>query len=730
MRLSVSTPQRWLLIILVIYIALGITYSIVIPLSETPDESEHFRYMQAIARSGKLPVMLPERDANLTLEAHQPPLYYLIGAALTGRLDLDPGDNPPDNPCFSFEPDDPGRKTAYLHNSDEWPPQRDVYRAFLLMRWLSVLIGAATVWLAYLIGNQVVPTITWFGPAAAAMLAFNPQFIFITASMNNDVLTMLLGAAIVALSISAISWPRMSIYALLGIITGLGMLTKFALIAFWPLAFLAAVWPAIQISRSPFSVRMNSRGLFSRLVIITLLPLMIAGWWYFRNYQLYGDPLMWAVTLAAKGSVIARTSPFAITDLGEFASLHFQSFWLWFGWLNIKAPGWIYGLLLLVCLLAAAGLIRLLMKRNVPVELPALVINGLAILVIYASLLRYIQTVNWTGYQGRLAFAAVASIAMFVALGLVALVGKKLVVGIATGLLLLAVAALLFLLLPAYPRPAIYQPGQELTRTCARFEGGLQVEAVGSGSSVGPGELLPVTIYGYGLADTAQPQMISVRLLGADGQDIGQAMADFGWHAGEVVSATVDIPVAEGARAARAVLDVALVGEDGRNQTATSATGRVLDVPVSLEIVKITPSELLSPTPEFKTAAIFGDQLALIGYDVDKNNDGLAIILYWLVREKMPADYTTFIHILDEEGQIVAQNDSQPTGGVYPTSIWDKGEIVADRKEMDLPEETIDQELRVVTGIYLLETLERLPVWDTSGQHQPGDQWPIELVTP
>ena len=261
-----------------------------------------------------------------------------------------------------------GAKSAFLHNSDEWPPQRDVYRAFLLMRWISVLMGAATVCLAYVIGSQMVPTIAWFGPAVAAMLAFNPQFILVTASMNNDVPTTLLGAAIVALSVSAISRPRMPIYVLLGIVTGLGLLTKFALIAFWPLALLAAVWPAIQISRSPFTVRLNPDGLFSRLLIVTLLPLLIAGWWYLRNYLLYGDPLMWDVTLAAKGSVIARTSPFTITDLGEFASLHFQSYWLWFGWLNIKAPGWIYGLLLLVCLIAAAGLIRLLMKRNVPVE--------------------------------------------------------------------------------------------------------------------------------------------------------------------------------------------------------------------------------------------------------------------------------------------------------------------------------------------------------------------------
>ena len=91
------------------------------------------------------------------------------------------------------------------------------------------------------------------------------------------------------------------------------------------------------------------------------------------------------------------------------------------------------------------------------------------------------------------------------------------------------------------------------------------MEAVDSGSRAVPGDFLPVTIFGYGLADTVQPQMMSVRLLGANGQDVGQATAELGWHAGEVVAATVDVPVDEGALPARAVLDVAMV-----NETATS----------------------------------------------------------------------------------------------------------------------------------------------------------------
>ncbi len=727
MRFSISPSQRWLLILLAIYAVLGISYSIVVPLAETPDESEHFRYMQVLTLTGQLPVMQPQIEDNFTQEAHQPPLYYLAGAALFGRMNLDPADNPPDNPCFSFQPDDPGRKSAYLHSSDEWFPQRDVYRAFLFMRWLSVLMGAATICFAYIIGRQVVPTIEWFAPAAAALLAFNPQFIFVTASMSNDVPTTLLGATIVALSSAAISRPRLWVYILLGIAAGMGMLSKFALIAFWPLALLAAVWPSIQVTRSPFAVRFTFRGLIGRLWPVILLPLLIAGWWYFRNYQLYGDPLIWAETLAAKGAVIARTAPFAFSDLVEFLSLHFQSYWLWFGWLNIKAPDWVYGLLVALCLAAAAGLVRLLLKRNLPVELPALSINGLAVLAIYASLLQYIQTVNWTGYQGRLAFAAAASIAMFIALGLAALAGRRLLFGVAGGMLILAVSALLLLLLPSYPRPEIYQPAKELTRTCARFDGGLQVEAVAGGSRVAAGDFLPVTVYGYGLDAAQQPQMLTVRLRGADGQEVGHASAGVTWRAGEVVGTEVDIPVSADALPARAVLDVVMSDEDGRQQNATSATARQLDVPVSLQTVKIAPGEVFRVDPQIIVGANFGDQMTLLGYDLDIDDPEPAITLYWQARESMVADYTTFVHIIDGAAESIAQNDSQPTGGVYPTSIWDKGEIVADRKEFVLPQDAQRTELRLAAGVYQLETMERLPVWDSSGRRQPDDRWLSEL---
>lgn len=691
---------RWLLLIIIAYLLLAFGYSIAVPLAETPDESEHFLYLQHIALERALPVMSPVREENDTLEGHQPPLLYLAGAALTAGIEMDTADNLPPNPCFSFEPDDAGRQHAYLHRPQEWPPQRGVYQVFQLMRWLSVLMGAATVALAYVLGRQLYPTGERVALVAAALLAFNPQFIFITASLNNDVPTTLLGAAIVALSIKAAQRPRRRYFAGLGILVGLGILTKFALLAFWPLALLAVAVGARRARRLSFLV--------PRLVAVILLPVLIAGWWYWRAYLLYGDPLMWDVTLAAKGTVVGREGALALSDLGEFILLHFQSYWLWFGWLNVKAPPVVYGLLAVAVATAVVGLLVLARKRRLPLNATALLFNILAILAIYASLWRYIQTINWTGYQGRLAFAAAAPIALVLALGLVSLGGGRLGQVVGGGLLALSALAIPLTILPAYPRPQIYQPPPDLARTCARFASGLQVEAIDVAPQTKPGQTLQATVYGYGLHTPGEPQQVALQLVGREGEVVGQVAAPLRWQAGEVVSATLALPVAASALPARAEVAVGMRTPAGAWQTATSATGRVLQIPLGVQTVKIAPQRPFIPTPQQTTAANFGDQLALVGYDLVQDGRRVTVTLYWQALASMSHNYTTFIHVLDERGELLTQSDGQPQQGGYPTAIWDVGEIVADAKTVTLPGD--DGRYQLVAGVYLLATGQRLPL--------------------
>jgi len=90
------------------------------------------------------------------------------------------------------------------------------------------------------------------------------------------------------------------------------------------------------------------------------------------------------------------------------------------------------------------------------------------------------------------------------------------------------------------------------------------------------------------------------------------------------------------------------------------------------------------------------------------------LTFYWQARREMGEDYTVFVHLLDGE-EIVAQADSQPQDGDYPTSIWDEGEVVIDKHRLttgELPPGEHD----LWAGIYLLETMERLPVIDAQGE--------------
>jgi 4-amino-4-deoxy-L-arabinose transferase-like glycosyltransferase len=251
------THKHWLTLILLLYLLLGVAYSWVVPLGEAPDEVDHFLYVRYLLEERAFPVMRPVAADNEPMEANQPPLFYLLNAAVTASFPMTAPADLPLNACFTFDPYDGGRAHFYLHDAAEAAPFAPDYLAFRVARLFSVLLGAVVVWLAYRLGRQLVPDDGRVGLLAAGLLAFNPQFLFMMASVNNDVLTAVLGAAILTFSIQAALNPSPRLFALLGGLVGLGLLTKFALLAFWPLPVLAAIWPVIRyplaVFRNPHS---------------------------------------------------------------------------------------------------------------------------------------------------------------------------------------------------------------------------------------------------------------------------------------------------------------------------------------------------------------------------------------------------------------------------------------------------------------------------------------------
>jgi hypothetical protein len=113
-------------------------------------------------------------------------------------------------------------------------------------------------------------------------------------------------------------------------------------------------------------------------------------------------------------------------------------------------------------------------------------------------------------------------------------------------------------------------------------------------------------------------------------------------------------------------------------------------------------------------------QVSLTGYKVDKTEvkagETIQVALYWRPQKKMAEDYTVFVHLVGEAGTLWGQHDSQPVNGYYPTSFWDQDEVVKDKHEFVVSEDTPPGKYRIEAGMYRLADGQRLAIVDQDGQ--------------
>jgi hypothetical protein len=105
----------------------------------------------------------------------------------------------------------------------------------------------------------------------------------------------------------------------------------------------------------------------------------------------------------------------------------------------------------------------------------------------------------------------------------------------------------------------------------------------------------------------------------------------------------------------------------------------------------------------------------------------MALRLFWQALQKPEDDFTVFVHLTGADGRVLAQVDSQPRHGSYPTSLWDRGETVEDEHVLALPSDLPPGPYGVKVGLYRLRTLERLPVFDAGGGRMPNDEVPLNV---
>jgi hypothetical protein len=90
-------------------------------------------------------------------------------------------------------------------------------------------------------------------------------------------------------------------------------------------------------------------------------------------------------------------------------------------------------------------------------------------------------------------------------------------------------------------------------------------------------------------------------------------------------------------------------------------------------------------------------------------------------------NYKVFAHLVDSDGRLVAQRDSEPAGGSRPTTTWLPNEAITDRVGLLLPPDLEPGEYGLLVGMYNPETLERLPLLNAAGE-VVGDSVPLTSV--
>jgi hypothetical protein len=133
-----------------------------------------------------------------------------------------------------------------------------------------------------------------------------------------------------------------------------------------------------------------------------------------------------------------------------------------------------------------------------------------------------------------------------------------------------------------------------------------------------------------------------------------------------------------------------------------------LDLP---PLVRVTAMASERPPLHPRQVALAG-VMRLVGYDRDPSSarpgQPLAVTLYWQPQVELEANYSSYVHMVDEAGRVIAQSDHQPGGDYYPTSLWRPGEVLRDSHTLAIPPDAAPGVYRLVVGMYLYPSLEAL----------------------
>ena len=430
-----NTTLGILIAIVVTHIVLAVSYATMTPYRQAgaliglgkprkvidigaPDERQHVNYVIHLLEGKGFPVFNPN-DPNLgeTYQSHQPPAYYVAAAGWSKLLGV-----------------------SDLTKRDDG----------IKLRLLNVLIGAGTVLGSFFLAfwgfrNSDIAL------CAAALTGFLPMFCALAGAASNDPLLILLCTWVMALTVRSMrdGWfPRQTI--LIGLLTGIALLTKTTALALVPMlllaVFLARKFPAEQNIEDSKKVPTPSMVLAA-----AVLALVLVGPWWARNQSLYHDPFaIKAFNDAFKGSAQKSqiVAEIEATDPGGSAEMTYWKDWVgwwtsrsFFGvfgymdiWMNERgtaftgvssrgaAPNTLYRMLLAFTALCFMGWVLAFGKPELKDDRPIQMLNATFFAIVLILFLRF--NMQYFQAQARYLLPAIGPIACGFGVGLGQLMSK------------------------------------------------------------------------------------------------------------------------------------------------------------------------------------------------------------------------------------------------------------------------------------------------------------------
>jgi 4-amino-4-deoxy-L-arabinose transferase-like glycosyltransferase len=660
-----AVGRHWAVcLVLCVYLLLATAYSLSSPIYEPTDELRHFRYVRHLIEYRSLPVQ--EADAPRA-QSHHPPLYYALGALVSWPVPMsrDVYYEPAVNEFGGFHSWEVGsdNKNQYLHGEEEDFPFWGVTLGVYTVRWLTIGIGAAAVFLTYRIALRVLDGRNGLAACAAAVVAFTPQFLYLSGAVNNDVMAMMCAAAVLLGCLRLLQQgSNARSEAVVGVLFGLALLTKLNLAALVLPIELAFVLAAAQ--------RRSWRVLLRANLILFLVTLLVSGWWFWRNQALYDD---W--TGMSKVSELWGGRPPGGNWWAVRQGLPYlwSSLWGRFGYGQVPMPAAVYQGVLVVCTAALIG--HLLRSRGGADRF------GLLLLAIAAcaslTVVVYYMLIQPAGAMGRFLFPALPGLAVLLVAGVSRLAPERKgwIAGLVLSLLSLglAVYALFAILGPAFARPAGLEPGeleQIPNRTDAEF--GSVARLLGydlTPGAVDPGGVLEVSVYWQALSAPESDFAVFIHLVSDIGTIVGQRDTHPGlgsyptstWEAGFTFRDVYSVYLP----------DTAYAPDTGHVQIGlySPATGVRLQTADGRQAVRLGSIEIRARSGDYPNPIHydFDGRAALLGYDVDSREvaagEVVRLVVYWESGRTGEGGDVVFANLLGGDGEVWASSGrSLPPG--------------------------------------------------------------------